>query len=247
MNDRHYKESIAADPNVDLDALDLSAEERPEAEAFCAEMRALDAKIATALQISVPPLSVPELPALATDKVTHIPTSTESSTGKRFSVPVWVGLAASVALVAFVGANFAGLNLSGGGYPSLADEIVAHLEHEPQALLPTNTPIGAGELDLVFEGSGADLQQDVGLVTYARSCEINGKLVPHLVIQGEDGPVTLLVMPDEQVSDAQTLEGQGIRGVILPVGEGSIAIIGDQEEDLGRIQKQVVDSVTWSI
>ena len=32
----------------------------------------------------------------------------------------------------------------------------------------------------------------------------------------------------------------------LPVGNGSIAIIGNREEQLDRIKQNVLDSVTWS-
>ena len=44
----------------------------------------------------------------------------------------------------------------------------------------------------------------------------------------------------------ESLEGENIRGVILPVGKGSIAIIGPREESLERVEKSVLDSVTWS-
>ena len=84
-------------------------------------------------------------------------------------------------------------------------------------------------------------------MTYARSCVINGKTVPHLVVQGESGPVTLLIMPDEKIDSAVSLVEEGVNGVILPVGDGSIAIIGEREERLDEIEEQVIDSVTWTI
>ena len=96
------------------------------------------------------------------------------------------------------------------------------------------------------------------MVPNARSCmksepprieqftAINGKKIPHLVIQGERGPVTILLLPDEAIDDAVQLEGESINGVLLPVGEGSIAIIGERDEQRGKIQQNVVNSVTWS-
>ena len=41
--------------------------------------------------------------------------------------------------------------------------------------------------------------------------------------------------------------GEGIDGIILPVGNGSIAIIGEREENLAEIEQKVMDSVEWSI
>ena len=65
-------------------------------------------------------------------------------------------------------------------------------------------------------------------------------------MQGEHGPVTILLMPEERVSAPQTITGENVNGVILPVGDGSIAIFGEREESLGRIERKVLDSVTWS-
>ena len=70
--------------------------------------------------------------------------------------------------------------------------------------------------------------------------------MPHLVIQGQYGPVTILLMPEEEVAEATPLDGVNVKGVILPVGNGSIAIIGAREELLEPIQKNVVNSVTWT-
>jgi hypothetical protein len=90
------------------------------------------------------------------------------------------------------------------------------------------------------------MNRDVGLITYAQSCSINGKDVPHLVIQGAHGPITILLMPHESVAEATTLDGVNVKGIILPVGDGSIAIIGDREEQLDQVKESVLDSVTWS-
>jgi hypothetical protein len=55
-----------------------------------------------------------------------------------------------------------------------------------------------------------------------------------------------LLMPDEKVAEAMTIHGDNINGIILPVGNGSIAIIGDREEQLDEVRENVLDSVMWS-
>ena len=47
------------------------------------------------------------------------------------------------------------------------------------------------------------------------------------------------------VASATTLDGENVHGVILPVGDGSIAIIGTRNEPLEPIRQQVIESVTW--
>ena len=76
---------------------------------------------------------------------------------------------------------------------------------------------------------------------------INGRTVPHLVMQGEHGPITLLLMPDETIDVARTFMGERVTGVLIPHGGGSIAIIGGNEGDLAEVKERVVDSVEWSI
>ena len=84
------------------------------------------------------------------------------------------------------------------------------------------------------------------LITYAQPCVINGKTVPHLVVQGEYGPVTILLMPDEKLAEVTPIDGENVKGVILPVGNGSIAIVGGRDEPLETIRKNVLNSVTWT-
>lgn len=241
MDSKTYKETIAADPSAPFDHSGLSASERESADAFRDEMLALDQKVAKALTIDVPELTMPELPAIESDtNVVDMPYRKKGS----FSAPVWLGIAASFAIAAVFGARFLAPDAV---YPSLEAELLAHLDHEPKALTVTSTPVSERTLLNVVSRSGAELDANVGLVTYARSCVINGKTVPHLVIQGKLGPITLLLLPDEMVDGAVPVSGEGINGVILPVGKGSIAIIGERDENLSEIEKQVVDSVTFSI
>ena len=53
-------------------------------------------------------------------------------------------------------------------------------------------------------------------------------------------------MPDEKIAEATTLDGENVKGIIIPVGDGSIAIVGDRNEPLEAIKKNVVNSVTWT-
>lgn len=240
MNKRNYEEIIAADPSVDLDGLGLSAEDRAAAEVFRRSMRELDDRIAAALEIGVPEPKMPELPPVEGANVVHM----RKPEKRRLTTPAWIGIAASFALVAvFAGGYF----VQNESYPSLAAEVVEHLDHEPGSRVITSTPVAERRLASVVNENGVSVTDGLGLVTYARSCVINGKTVPHLVIQGRNGPVTLLLMPGEPVKSAVPLTGENINGVILPVGDGSIAIVGEKDENLEAIEKQVVDSVTWSI
>ncbi len=91
------------------------------------------------------------------------------------------------------------------------------------------------------------MDRGIGLISYAQTCVINGMKIPHLVLQGKKGPITLLLMPDEKVSGPVSLTGESVNGVILPLGDGSIAIIGERDEQIQDLEQRVVDAVEWNI
>lgn len=241
MNCEDYKEALAGDPSASIDGGDLHLAACESCAAFTAEMQAFDAKIAKALAIDVPDLRIPELPEIEDDNVTSLPFRTRQT----FSAPAWIGIAATVVLAAFIGVRM--IDFDPGNGLTLSEEVLAHVDHEPGALRVTNVAVSDERFLSVVNPSVGTMDRNVGLVTYAQSCIINGKTIPHLVIQGEKGPITLLLMPEEMIDGAITLDGKGVNGVIIPMGNGSIAIIAERDEPLGEIEQRILDSVEWSI
>ncbi len=241
MNCEQYRQAVAAEPSFDGGAEHVSV--CAECQAFRDEMRALDADIAKALRLDLPSLTLPELPAIDVQDNDMQDNVVPLASRRSLPKPRWLALAASVMLAAVIGVRMFAVGVDN---ISLADEVLAHLDHEPAALVVSTTPVTDARLASVVPTNVAHMDHSAGLITYAQSCEINGKTVPHLVIQGERGPVTILLMPDEKIAAAQTFDGDNVHGVILPVGNGSIAIIGAREELLERIEKSVLSSVAWS-
>ena len=199
-------------------------------------IKALDLRIARALQIDVPPLVMPELPDIDA-KVATLPVR------RRSKAPIWFAVAATVVLGLSIALRMSPMFEE---YETLADEVLAHLDHEPGALRVTEVPVSDRRLKRAVPASLAVFDREATLITYANPCIINGKRVPHLVIQGQHGPVTILLMPEEKVDETTPLDGNAVHGVILPVGDGSIAIIGPREEFLEPIQENVRASLTWT-
>jgi len=68
-------------------------------------------------------------------------------------------------------------------------------------------------------------------------------------VQGRAGPVIVLLLADEHIAAEIPLDipQEGLRGVIVPLDEGSIAILGDDAEALEAIERDVSAAVSWSI
>jgi len=243
MNCEKYKEAITADPSESFENGAEHAALCAACSEFKAEIQALDAMIGRALRIDVPDLELPELSPVdaSNGKVVDLPVRARP----RVSTPVWLGIAASFALAAIIGLQFTGSDLDADQL--LAREVLAHLDHESWALTVTDVAVSPERFSRVVNPVAGTMDRSIGLVSYARTCLINGNSIPHLVIQGKKGPITLLLMPDETVTSAVSLNGDAVNGVILPVGDGSIAIIGDREEELTDLQEQVVNAVKWRI
>jgi len=234
MNCEDYREAITADPSFDGGAGHLA--ECAACKAYRREMQALDEQIKRALALDVPGLRMPDLPEIQMDNVVAV-------ARRRLSPPTWLAMAATIVVAALIGIRFIGTDIQ---YETLGEEILAHLDNEQAALQVTDVAVTDEQLNAVVPGDVARLDRSAGLITYAQSCPIRGHQVPHLVIQGEYGPITILLMPEETVTEAESIRGDNVNGVILPVGKGSIAIIGGSRERLDRVQQRVLESVTWS-
>jgi hypothetical protein len=161
--------------------------------------------------------------------------------------PAAVAIAATMVLAA--GAWF-GLRTESpsAGVSPLPPAIIAHINHEPRALAVTARTVPAAELEGVLQRGRASMSGPVGQVSYAKLCPFRGQMVAHFVVQGEHGPVTVLLLPDEHVAKVTPIEESGFKGTIVPIeGGGSVAIVGQPDEDLEEIRDRLVRAVTWRL
>jgi len=160
-----------------------------------------------------------------------------------------LAMAASVLMALVVGG---GLWLSAPG-ASLAADVVTHMREEPQAWRRTDVPVPNPKLDNVLRDSHLRLAAGggAGMVSYASSCGFRGHQVPHLVLQTDAGPVTVMVLVHERSPKPVQFDEQGYRGVIVPVpGHGSLAVLtrgsAADMEAIEQIAHRVLDSIVWT-
>jgi Protein of unknown function (DUF3379) len=153
----------------------------------------------------------------------------------------WYALAASIVAGVLVGS----LLWVGGPRNSLAQDVLAHMDHEPEAFVVTTTPADDAVLGRVLERGGIRLRPEVGTVSYANSCRFRGRTVPHLVVQTDGGPVTVMVLRNEPLDAPVRFAEDRFTGTIVPAGPGSIAVIGGSGADLEQITERVIAAVDW--
>lgn len=109
---------------------------------------------------------------------------------------------------------------------SLAEQLVKHAEHESFALVRTDQRVDAEDVDAVLWLSGIRLK-DQAEVSFAESCVFGRHRVPHLVVQTDEGPVTVLILAHEDSRQStEDINERGYEGVIMPAPRGVIAVLG---------------------
>jgi hypothetical protein len=218
-----YRRAILADPHDSDPALRAHRESCPECRAYTERLLRFELRLERALRVSAP--------------------AQGTVWGMRRG---WLAMAASVLIVLLVSASL----WLAAPHPSLAADVVAHMAGEPQAWVRTEE-VPAAELNLVLSDAHMRLNPDAGAVSYASSCRFRGRMVPHLVVQTEMGPITVMVLVHESVPKPVAFEEQGYTGVILPVpGHGSLAVLGHgKDADLNAVEEiaaRVQRAIVWT-
>jgi len=224
MNCLEFRRAIGADPNNLTEAMREHASQCDACKKYADEMMRLNGLIKRALEIPIPP--VREAPA----QVTH-------SRASR-----WYALAASIVLAIGIGGSLWLL-----GYPrdTLAKDVVAHLSDEPEAMQRSDARVSAQLLEGALRAKGLELAKPVDDVSYLQSCRIRGHLVPHLVVQTDRGPVTVLLLTSEAVKSPQHFDEGPYHGLVRPTPRGSMAVIAYDPELVDLVARKIGAAISW--
>ena len=212
---------IGADPGAATPMLEEHLATCAACAGFRDEMRALDADICRALE-RPPDIARPR-------------SGRQPRTWRQWT------LAASVVLATFAVLGVWLLRPS----DSLAREVVAHVQAEPQSWLATQH-VSAQGIAHALRGAGVALDITSDKIMYAQSCWFRGHYVPHLVVQTARGPTTVVILRHEQVRGRRSFHEAGMTGVIVPAEHGSIAVLARGASDhLDDIAGQMQHDVHW--
>jgi hypothetical protein len=118
------------------------------------------------------------------------------------------------------------------------------MAHEPGSWEAEST-VPTDDLESVTYRSGVRLNDGMPDVTYAQSCWFRGHYVPHLVVRTPDGPVTIMVLPEEQVERRQEFREGGYSGTLVPARRGAIAVLARNAADVDAIARRAVAAISY--
>lgn len=207
--------------------------------AFADEQAALDHRLHAALRIPVPD-------DLAARVIWSQSATWKDSSWLRSAVPSWqwAGLAAGLLLAALLGVLVSGQRVPGRGLPA---EIVEHIEHEPARLVfSADTRMAQPvQVSAVLESGGVYADEPPGNVVTAGLCPFRGHQVPHLVMNIDGEPVSVLLLARTPSQGVREIHEDGYHGLLVPHENGSIAIVAPRPELIQPVREQLQDSVHW--
>jgi hypothetical protein len=236
MNCETFREQLNADPIRENDEFDRHAETCDACQAYRARLMRTEMLIQKALRFPVN--AVAEQSARAPVR--------------RSRVTGWLRLASGVAAVLVVSATFWVLRGPGPELTpeALAFEVANHWYHEPESWVEGEAQVDLAQLARVLDGTAQINLSELRTVSYAESCLVAGEWIPHLVIQGEQGPYMVLLMPDRTLASPVPLElpDEGLSGRIVPAGAGSIAVFGGgPTAETDQLEASILSAVNWTI
>ena len=223
MNCEQLRTIVGSEPNSQDPEVLAHIESCPDCTRYRQELQAMDKLIYRALAIAAPDEKIDSQP------------SQEQGASR-----VW-RMAASVLVAVLVGAMSLWLLTP---RQSFAAEAIAHVKHEQFSLVRTSETVDQQALEKILAASRLRLKPGAARVSYAQSCPFRGQRVPHLVVQTEQGPVTVLVVTDAPTQKREHIDEEGFQGDIIPAPRGVIVVLG-QNVPVDEVAKTLLSALEY--
>jgi hypothetical protein len=156
----------------------------------------------------------------------------------------WYSAYAMAASIILAFGVFLGVNLGHQEGDQIGSRVVQHMRMEPRALNVSHT-VEQQRVNELFSQVGIRLNGTLQNVQFADNCALKKAPGVHLVLQSENGPVTVMIVPDVQLTEREIVKEGNFRGVVIPTQRGAMAIVGEHGESVERIERQMMSSTEW--
>lgn len=131
-------------------------------------------------------------------------------------------------------------------YPSaaIASEVIEHIHHEPGLLTLTHAVTSDEQIEMVLKQANITMSGDRVNILSAALCPLAGQLAAHLVVEGESGPVTILILPGKETK-AGKIKSKEFNGRILSAKHGTIAVVGGKKENSEHMENIISETFHW--
>jgi len=229
MNFSEFKRLIGADPwNQDPETL-RARHSAPEFEQAADDAEAFEHKLQSALLVQPP-----------AELLANIKQISHHHKQPRNWMPL--ALAASL-LIAFGAVGM--VWKQSHQWNSVEAYIADHYAHDGAVLLGrAAAPVPEKDINRIMASLNASAgQQLTGRIQFIKFCPTPKGRGVHMVISTEQGPITVVFMPETQVTDGEMVEFDQMHAYLLNLKQGSAAIIGARSQSVKSLEAMVRSSL----
>lgn len=131
----------------------------------------------------------------------------------------------------------------------LQNEILQHVYAE-ESFLSSEKHFTLAEVNSQLKAKiGAKIEASPAVkdldVRFMKDCWVNRETAMHLVITGDTGPVSMMIVPVEVVVNEVPISDERFVGVVTPVRGGTLVVLGNRQEPLQKYIHMIDDSINW--
>ena len=231
MDYSEFLRQLGADPDSQDPEFLRARESSPEFQQAAQESIAFEALLSRAVNVSVPDDLLNDIQKISADN------ALPPGSNRR-----WWPMALAASILISVAAVGMGWKMS-HRWESVDQYLVQHYRHDGQSLVDKSGREPATNIQDIlarFDIEAAPgLAQAVGVIKYCPTPD--GKGV-HMVLNTDEGPVTVIYMPETQVTDHEMVEFDEMRAIFVELDKGSAIIIGTQQQSVSELYAFVHES-----
>ncbi|MBM7073093.1 DUF3379 domain-containing protein [Shewanella sp. 202IG2-18] len=229
MDDLEFRRKVFSDPNSQepdfLQAINDNAGRKDTLNS----VKALNDRISDALNVDTPDGMAERLILRQQLKQHHI---------HKRKTGFTLAMAASVAFVAGIA-----FTLLRNAPVDLTEHAIAHVYHEDVAM-SADQDIGFSDLNKqlvsLVSMKGAHFTQQPGEVHYSSYCDFQGVRSLHMVMQGQDGKVTVFIVPEEKrMQFEKSFSDKKYQGMTFKKDGAYMVLVGEDKADLNYVKKEL--------
>lgn len=236
MDDLQFRRTIYADPNCTDESVKKAAAADSAKQEFWDELRSLNAKMQQASKVEVPENLANKLILRQT---------LESHKIQKRQTRWHLALAASVAFV--FGISFTLWQQT--TVVNLGEHALAHVYHENDGAfaLKVNGDISLDSVNARLASLGASFTEDMGRIYFANFCDFDKIRSFHMVMEGENGKVTVFVVPhSEDYKSVDSFSDGVMSGQVIEATRASIVIVGDKDKPYDELKNKIKQNMVFS-
>lgn len=235
MDDLEFRRAIYADPQCSDESVLEAARQDPAKQVFWNELKALDSKISQASKVELPDGLAQKLLLKQAVQQQHI---------QRKRTKVHLALAASIAFAFGISVTM----LQQQSPLDLGEHALAHIYNEGDGYaLQVDGDVGLSQVNAKLVSLGAQFSDKIGRIYYANFCNFDGLRSFHMVMEGEQGKITVFVVPnDENHKSVEQFSDGKMYGETIETQKARFIIVGEQGEGLEGFKSKLKDTVTFS-